>query len=353
MTFLRRLIAVMAAAAVPIALLSAPAQAQSVRTWVSGAGDDANPCSRTDPCRTWTGALGKTAEGGAINALDSGNFGPVVIDRAVTIDGSGVAASVFANGTTAVTIDAGVADDVVLRHLDLQGFASGETCGTPSGLRIVSARTVRLDDVSISGFKRAVETPLSGSSADIFVDLAFNDLDVFNNCEYGLRIAPDAGHQARATIDGSVVTGSNIAISVAAGAEAWVSGSKFYLNNLGVQPDGGPIHSLCGNAIAGNASPGAFTDEAQCGGPGPSIPAPLPPSVPQAASAVRYCSVPKLKGLTVGQARSRLQKAGCKLGAVTKRKASRSAQRKKVLTQNIPAKVQVRRDTAVSIRIGR
>src|SRR3977135_1450404 len=30
-------------------LVSAPAQAQATRTWVSGFGDDVNPCSRTAP----------------------------------------------------------------------------------------------------------------------------------------------------------------------------------------------------------------------------------------------------------------------------------------------------------------
>ena len=350
MTFLRRIAAITGAAVIAIAVLGAPAQAQAVRTWVSGVGDDANPCSRTAPCRTWAEAIGKTAEGGTVSALDSGSFGAAVITEAITIDGTGVAASASA-ATSAITIDAGVADDVVLRNIELKGTVSGETCTSQTGLRIVSARSVRLDGVSISGFQRAVDTPLSGSSADIFVDLAFNELDVYNNCEYGLRIAPDLGHQARATIDGSVITGSNIALSVAAGAEAWVSDSKLYLNNLGVQPDGGPIHSLCGNAVAGNASPGTFTDEAPCGGPAPTAP-PIAPPTPS-APVVSYCSVPRLKGSTVTQARSRLHKAGCRLGKVGRQKVSRSKQRKKVQSQSIPARVQVRQGTAVAIRIGK
>ncbi|HLH26208.1 MAG TPA: hypothetical protein VK066_27130, partial [Chloroflexota bacterium] len=46
------------------------AQAQASRTWVSGVGDDANPCSRTAPCKTFAGAISKTAAGGEIDALD-------------------------------------------------------------------------------------------------------------------------------------------------------------------------------------------------------------------------------------------------------------------------------------------
>ena len=44
-------------------LASAPAHAQATRTWVSGVGDDVNPCSRTAPCKTFAGAISKTAAG--------------------------------------------------------------------------------------------------------------------------------------------------------------------------------------------------------------------------------------------------------------------------------------------------
>jgi len=36
----------------------------------SGVGDDANPCSRTAPCKTFAGAISKTAAAGEINCLD-------------------------------------------------------------------------------------------------------------------------------------------------------------------------------------------------------------------------------------------------------------------------------------------
>ena len=66
-------------------LFSAPAHAQATRTWVSGVGDDANPCSRTAPCKTFAGAISKTAAGGEINCLDPGGFGAVTITKAITI----------------------------------------------------------------------------------------------------------------------------------------------------------------------------------------------------------------------------------------------------------------------------
>ncbi len=81
------------------------AQAQATRTWVSGVGDDANPCSRTAPCKTFAGAISKTADGGEINVLDAGGFGAVTITKSITIDGGGSFASILASGTSGVIIN--------------------------------------------------------------------------------------------------------------------------------------------------------------------------------------------------------------------------------------------------------
>src|SRR5437879_11053053 len=76
------------------------AQAQATRTWVSGVGDDANPCSRTAPCKTFAGAISKTAKDGEISVLDPGGFGTVTITKSITIDCSGGGfASILASGT--------------------------------------------------------------------------------------------------------------------------------------------------------------------------------------------------------------------------------------------------------------
>src|SRR3990170_5966079 len=79
--------------------VAAPAQAQATRTWVSGVGDDVNPCSRTAPCKTYAGAISKTAAGGIISTLDPGGFGAVTITKAITIDGSEQIGSMLAAGT--------------------------------------------------------------------------------------------------------------------------------------------------------------------------------------------------------------------------------------------------------------
>src|SRR5881275_242893 len=86
-------------------LVAASASAQATRTWVSGVGDDANPCSRTAPCKTFAGAISKTATGGIIDALDPGGFGAVTITKSIEIDGAGTLASILASGTVGVNVN--------------------------------------------------------------------------------------------------------------------------------------------------------------------------------------------------------------------------------------------------------
>src|SRR6266404_6818438 len=103
-------------------------QAQAPRTWVSGVGDDLNPCSRTAPCKTFAGAIFKTAAGGEIDALDSGGFGTVVISKSITIDGTGVLAGIIASGTNGITINAKEATNIIsvrLRGLSINGAGTG------------------------------------------------------------------------------------------------------------------------------------------------------------------------------------------------------------------------------------
>src|SRR2546422_6384323 len=100
--------------------------AQASRTWVSGVGDDANPCSRTAPCKTWAGAISKTAVGGEIDALDPGGFGAVTITKAITLDGGGgQVASVLVSSTNAIVVAAPAGAEVILRNLRINGISSG------------------------------------------------------------------------------------------------------------------------------------------------------------------------------------------------------------------------------------
>jgi len=102
-------------------LYATPAEAQATRTWVSGIGDDANPCSRTAACKTFAGAISKTAPGGEINCLDPGGFGAVTITKPITISCEAGTAGVLVSGTNAIVVAAGSQDRVVLRGLDING----------------------------------------------------------------------------------------------------------------------------------------------------------------------------------------------------------------------------------------
>src|ERR671939_1936873 len=94
------------ALAVTALAIPASASAQASRTWVSGVGDDANPCSRTAPCKTFAGAISKTAAKGEINCLDPGGFGGLTINKALTIKCHYTEGGVLVSGTNAMVISA-------------------------------------------------------------------------------------------------------------------------------------------------------------------------------------------------------------------------------------------------------
>src|SRR3954471_11784100 len=81
------------------------AQAQATRTWVSGVGDDANPCSRTAPCKTFAGAISKTAAKGEINCLDPGGFGTLNITKSITVNCENTLGGVLSAGVTGFIVN--------------------------------------------------------------------------------------------------------------------------------------------------------------------------------------------------------------------------------------------------------
>src|SRR6266581_7170142 len=102
---LRNTLGAAAACAVTMLFVASPASAQATRTWVSGVGDDVNPCSRTAPCKTFAGAISKTAASGEIDALDPGGFGAVTITKSITIDGAGTLCSINCSLTNGIIVN--------------------------------------------------------------------------------------------------------------------------------------------------------------------------------------------------------------------------------------------------------
>jgi hypothetical protein len=120
------------------------ASAQATRTWVSGVGDDANPCSRTAPCKTFAGAISKTAAGGEINCIDAGGFGAITITKSITIDGDGVHAGILNAGTNGVLVNVAATDKVTIRNLSINGAGSGF-----NGVRMLGGGTLHVENCQI------------------------------------------------------------------------------------------------------------------------------------------------------------------------------------------------------------
>jgi len=149
-----------------VMLQALPAQAQATRTWVSGVGDDANPCSRTAPCKTFAGAISKTAPSGEINVLDPGGFGAVTITKSITIRADHVEAGVLVSGTNGIVVSAGPNDRVVLEGLDIEGLGTGL-----NGVSVLAGKEVYIIRCSIRHFtQNGVNMASSTSGGHAFIN---------------------------------------------------------------------------------------------------------------------------------------------------------------------------------------
>lgn len=189
------------------------AQAQATRTWVSGVGDDVNPCSRTAPCKTYAGAISKTAAGGEISTLDPGGFGAVTITKNLTIDGTNGAGfgSILASAVNAVNVnDSATATPntivVTLRNLSING--AGTTLGL-NGVNFTSGKAVHVEKCEIFNFsQQGINMNVNNSVGSI---LHVEDTTIYN-VNQGIRVNNAGAGFAIAVIDGaniSQITGSN------------------------------------------------------------------------------------------------------------------------------------------------
>ncbi len=226
-----------------VLLCATPLFAQATRTWVSGVGDDANPCSRTAPCKTFAGAISKTASGGVIDALDPGGFGAVTITKPITLEGNGTLASILASGTNGiiVNITSGSNRDVVLRNLLIDG--SGTTLGI-NGVRFLAGDSLTIENCSIEQF--------SGSGVD-FEPNSTGRLNIINTTitqagTQGILVRPAVGGVARVAVRNSSVVKNAIGIRFQDASNSPIAGSI--------------SHSL----IANNTSDGIFAESTTASG---------------------------------------------------------------------------------------
>ena len=205
------------------------AQAQATRTWVSGVGDDANPCSRTAPCKTFAGAISKTADCGEIDALDPGGFGAVTITKSITIDGTGTLAGILASLTTGVIINADNTKVITLRGLSING-----ACNGIRGINAIQAKTLNIEDCVI--FRFANEGVLINDSDGIAVNI--RNSVIRDNATDGVNMTSTAS-LVKATLDNCRLSGnSQTGLHVRAGGRATAHNCVFSNNgNVGVFAD--------------------------------------------------------------------------------------------------------------------
>ena len=195
----------------------APAAAQATRTWVSGVGDDANPCSRTAPCKTFAGAISKTAAGGEISVLDPGGFGAVTITKSISIVADGDLGGILASGTNGIVINAGVNDVINISGLEIHGASKGASPGL-SGVKVVGAGRVQILDCFIHDFSTAaVEVVPTAVATKVAVDRT-----QIVNVPIGVLAKPTGAVGAFASLTRSSVRGASTAGVKADGATARV-----------------------------------------------------------------------------------------------------------------------------------
>lgn len=196
-------------------LASGSAFAQATRTWVSGVGDDANPCSRTAPCKTWAGAISKTAAGGVINCIDPAGFGSVTITKSMTISCKHVEGADLASGTTGVIIN-GADIDVVLRGLDIDGGIPG--LPGVNGIRYLQGSSLIVEDCIIRDFGSGAPNGngILVNNTSLIAKIHIVNSSITGNgsgtAGAGIQIVPSGTGGARVTITNSAISNNTVGV---------------------------------------------------------------------------------------------------------------------------------------------
>jgi hypothetical protein len=238
-------------------LASAPASAQATRTWVSGVGDDVNPCSRTAPCKTFAGAISKTATAGEINCLDPGGFGTVTITKSMTLNCVGTLGSILASGVPGITINSTAAGSKIhLRGLQINGVVGGTAVAGTIGVRIIAAAVVTIEDTVITQFaQQGVLDARTTSNNKLFIrdtvvssnsgtGIGLNATgtgvtDIYNVSSIDNSFGIATGNLQNALIRNSVFSGNaNTGVEADAGGSAVVDSTSISGNGIGLQVGG-------------------------------------------------------------------------------------------------------------------
>ncbi len=228
-------------------------QAQATRTWVSGVGDDVNPCSRTAPCKTFAGAISKTAACGEIDALDPGGFGAVTITKSITLDGTGTLASILGSSTNGITINVASTDFVTIRGLSINGTGTSCSFGL-NGINVVNAgpKDVNIEDCVIAHFTNGVNVNVTSAS-----QLNIRNTVIRDNSGDGVAVNTSAGN-AKGSFVNSSFNGNSNGVHAKINARLSADQCNFAGNsNNGVLADGGTgVADVTNSGIFNNGSNG-------------------------------------------------------------------------------------------------
>jgi hypothetical protein len=230
MVAMKRIAAVAGASMMALACDSAWALSQ--RTFVASDGNDANPCSRIAPCRAFSAAMVQTSSGGEVVVLDSAGYGPVTINKSVSIIApEGVHAGITVTSGAGVTVG-GSALRVVLRGLSIGGQ------GGSTGIAVSAINSeVHVERPVISGL---VGTAISVNAAGsrVYVE----DAQLRSNGASGILVTGGAkAYVDRARIEENANVG------------VWAyNGSELYLRNSIVHRNGTGVDAIVFSAAAGN-----------------------------------------------------------------------------------------------------
>ena len=222
----------------------------ATRTWVSGVGDDVNPCSRTAPCKTFAGAISKTDAKGEINVLDPGAFGAVTITKSISIISQLPAGALVTLGSNDITINASTTDVVELHGLDITGVGTGNI-----GIRIIQAGSVHIRKSVVRGFSTATSSAISIAPTAGSVHVYVFDCLLTQN-KQGVLVAPTGAATATVMLDRVVIESTaGTAVRAQNNATVRVTNSVITNNNRSFLAAGtGQIISFGNNVIVNNST---------------------------------------------------------------------------------------------------
>lgn len=268
--------------------------AQATRTWVSGVGDDVNPCSRTAPCKTFAGAISKTATNGEINCLDPAGYGAVTVTKSITIDCEDTQGSILSAGTNGIIVNITAATDskkaFKLRGVSINGAGTGI-----NGIRILAANSVTVEDGVIDGVtshgisvettsgtpkitvdrmsirsngSSGINTFIGGGTVNLAisnsqlslnatgVNLSSNTLATIRNSTIANNTTGLAAFTANFNVFECMISGNTTGITASSGSIFRLYGNIVTSNGTGLNNAGGSLLSSGNNQIDGNTTNG-------------------------------------------------------------------------------------------------